>query len=82
MTGYDYTFKICIFTGKDVGKKSLAKRFSSFEEYSWGESKGVHFLSKTMQIYDKKAKLQYWLLFPDNERVKFLIPQYILTELY
>lgn len=74
---FEYTYKICIFAGKNVGKKSLTKRYTTAEEYYMGEARGVHFLSKTVEIYNKIVKLQYWLFATGNERTKFLFGQYL-----
>ena len=68
MSEWDYMFKIGFFAGKNVGKKSLSKRFSNFEDYYMGGTTGVHFLSKTMEIYNKIIKLHYWLFATGNER--------------
>ena len=82
MSSYDYTFKICIFAGRNVGKKSLSKRFSKFEDYSFGESQGVHFFLKTIGIYGKIVKLHYWLLLGNTEKFKRFHPDININRQY
>ena len=78
MCDFDYTFRICIFAGKNVGKKSLTKRCTTpAEPYEYGEARGVHFLSKTIEIYNEIVNLQYWLFATGNERIKFIFGQFI-----
>ncbi len=82
---WDYTFKICIFAGKNIGKKSLSKRFTKpiFDDYEFDESsRGLHFFLKTMKIDDKIAKLQYWLLLGDTEIFKRFHPDRNVNQQY
>ena len=73
MTDYDYTFKICMFASKDVGKKTLAKKLHQFDDYVLGEARGVHLLTKTIEVYNEVASLQLWILF---ESRRSLLEQY------
>ncbi|MBA7521894.1 hypothetical protein ES705_14006 [subsurface metagenome] len=51
---YDYTFKVCVFADKDVGKKTLA--FSDFvrnifsEDYYSMSTRGVELTSKQVEF--------------------------------
>ena len=58
---YDYIFKVLLLGNSDVGKSSLLLRFV---DDLWNESFvptiGVDFKVKTIEIGDKKVKLQIW----------------------
>ena len=58
---YDYIFKVLLLGNSDVGKSSLLLRFA---ESVWNDSFvptiGVDFKVKTVEIGDKKFKMQIW----------------------
>ena len=58
---YDYIFKVLLLGNSDVGKSSLLLRFA---ESVWNDSFvptiGVDFKVKTVEIGDKKVKMQIW----------------------
>ena len=58
---YDYIFKVLLLGNSDVGKSSLLLRFV---DALWNESFvptiGVDFKVKTIEIGEKKVKLQIW----------------------
>ena len=58
---YDYHFKIILVGGTKWGKSSILKRLW-FEEFSETQKStiGVEFATKTVEIDDKKVKLQVW----------------------
>ena len=58
---YDYLFKVVLVGGTKWGKSSILKRLW-FEEFSetLNSTVGVEFATKTVEIDDKKVKLQVW----------------------
>ena len=58
---YDYIFKVLLLGNSDVGKSSLLLRFV---DQVWNDSFvptiGVDFKVKTVEIGDKKIKMQIW----------------------
>ena len=78
MTTYDYTFKILLLGDANVGKTSFAKRYC-YNLFNPSERMtiGVDFHVKTIEINDKKIKLQIWDM-GGEERFRFLLPTYCL----
>jgi Ras-related protein Rab-1A len=67
MIEYDYTFKVCVFADKDVGKKTLTgflKKVGS--DLNVESIIGVDLFSKNIEIKGKKVSLQLWI-FSDKE---------------
>lgn len=58
---FDYTFKIIIIGDTGVGKTNLILRFSddSFKE-NYVATIGVDFKTKTIDVGDKRIKMQLW----------------------
>jgi len=74
---FDFTFKIVIFGDGGCGKTTLCQRFLT--NLFKPESKmtiGVDFEVKTIEINEKKVKLQIWD-FGGEERFRFLLPTYV-----
>jgi len=78
MPTYDYTFKILLLGDANVGKTSFAKRYC-YNLFNPSERMtiGVDFHVKTIEINDKKIKLQIWDM-GGEERFRFLLPTYCL----
>ncbi len=78
MPSFDYTFKVLMLGEASVGKTSLTKRyvqgiFNPDEKLTIG----VDFYIKTVDVLDKKVKLQIWDL-GGEQRFRFLLPTYCL----
>ncbi|MFX0071694.1 MAG: Rab family GTPase [Candidatus Hermodarchaeota archaeon] len=74
---YDATFKIVIFGDAGCGKTTLTQRYLTNLFVS--DSKmtiGVDFEVKSLEIDEKKVKLQIWD-FGGEERFRFLLPTYV-----
>lgn len=74
---YDATFKIVIFGDAGCGKTTLTQRYLTNLFVS--DSKmtiGVDFEVKSLEINEKKVKLQIWD-FGGEERFRFLLPTYV-----
>ena len=58
---FDYAFKIIIIGDTGVGKTNLILRFSdeNFKD-NYVATIGVDFKTKTMELGDKRIKLQLW----------------------
>ncbi|MFX1392734.1 MAG: Rab family GTPase [Promethearchaeota archaeon] len=78
MTTYDYTFKILLLGDASVGKTSFTKRYC-YNIFNPSErlTIGVDFHVKTIDIENKKIKLQIWDV-GGEERFRFLLPTYCL----
>jgi len=74
MTEYDYTFKVCVFADKDVGKETLAK--SNFLNRHF-HMIGVESTSKDVEFCGKNIRLQFWIISDDRERFQHIWKQYI-----
>lgn len=58
---YDYLFKVLLIGDSGVGKSSLLKRFADCRyEESLTSTIGVDFKVRTVEVDDKKVKLQIW----------------------
>ncbi|OLS12668.1 MAG: small GTP-binding protein [Promethearchaeota archaeon CR_4] len=76
MEEYDYIFKLIIFGDGGVGKTTLTQRYlTGFFDKGSRLTIGVEFFVKTLEVADKKEKLQIWD-FGGEERFRFLLPQY------
>ena len=74
---YDATYKVIIFGDADVEKTYLTQRFlTNLFEIDTRMTIGVDFEVKSIQISDKKVKLQIWD-FGGEERFRFLLPTYV-----
>jgi Ras-related protein Rab-1A len=74
---YDATYKIVIFGDGGCGKTTLTQRFLTelFKPDST-MTIGVDFEVKSLDIGEKKVKLQIWD-FGGDERFRFLLPTYV-----
>ena len=74
---YDATYKIVIFGDGGCGKTTLNQRFltEAFKPDST-MTIGVDFEVKSLEIDEKKVKLQIWD-FGGEERFRFLLPTYV-----
>ena len=73
---YDYTIKIMVLGDESVEKTSLINRYiSGFLFDDLRLTTGVDYCSKTLNLDDKKIKLQIWD-FGGEERFRFLLHQY------
>ena len=78
MTTYDYTFKILLLGDASVGKTSFTKRYCyNLFNPSQRLTIGVDFHVKTIELHNKKIKLQIWDV-GGEERFRFLLPTYCL----
>ena len=74
---YDATYKVVIFGDAGTGKTTLTQRFLT--NLFKSDSKmtiGVDFEVKSLEINEKKVKLQIWA-FGGEERFRFLLPTYV-----
>lgn len=74
---YDATYKVVIFGDAGTGKTTLTQRFLT--NLFKSDSKmtiGVDFEVKSLEIEEKKVKLQIWD-FGGEERFRFLLPTYV-----
>ncbi len=78
MSHYDFTFKILLLGDASVGKTSFTKRYC-YNIFNPSErlTIGVDFHVKTIELNDKKIKLQIWDV-GGEERFRFLLPTYCL----
>jgi len=78
MVSYDYTFKILLLGDASVGKTSFTKRYC-YNIFNPSErlTIGVDFHVKTIDLNNKKIKLQLWDV-GGEERFRFLLPTYCL----
>ncbi|MFX0008675.1 MAG: Rab family GTPase [Candidatus Hermodarchaeota archaeon] len=78
MSSYDYTFKLLLLGDASVGKTSFTKRYC-YNIFNPSErlTIGVDFHVKTIDLNDKKIKLQIWDV-GGEERFRFLLPTYCL----
>ncbi|MFW9970408.1 MAG: Rab family GTPase [Candidatus Odinarchaeota archaeon] len=75
---YDYTFKILLLGDASVGKTSFTKRYC-YNLFNPSErlTIGVDFHVKTIELKNKRVKLQLWDV-GGEERFRFLLPTYCL----
>ncbi|MFX1326568.1 MAG: Rab family GTPase [Promethearchaeota archaeon] len=75
---YDYTFKILLLGDASVGKTSFTKRYC-YNIFNPSErlTIGVDFHVKTIELSNKRIKLQLWDV-GGEERFRFLLPTYCL----
>ncbi len=74
---YDATFKIVIFGDAGCGKTTLTQRFlTNLFKSDTTMTIGVDFEVKSLEIDEKKVKLQIWD-FGGEERFRFLLPTYV-----
>lgn len=72
----DFTFKICIFGDKDVGKSSLTRRYiSNMFIVELESTMGANISIKSIELQGKTIALQLWDL-NCEERFKSLLPTY------
>ena len=74
---YDATYKVVIFGDAGTGKTTLTQRFLT--NLFKSDSKmtiGVDFEVKSLEVNEKKVKLQIWD-FGGEERFRFLLPTYV-----
>ncbi|NVM36196.1 MAG: GTP-binding protein [Candidatus Lokiarchaeota archaeon] len=78
MASYDYTFKVLLLGDASVGKTSFTKRYC-YNIFNPSErlTIGVDFHVKTIEISDRRIKLQLWDV-GGEERFRFLLPTYCL----
>jgi len=78
LASYDYTFKILLLGDASVGKTSFTKRYC-YNIFNPSErlTIGVDFHVKTIELNDKRIKLQLWDV-GGEERFRFLLPTYCL----
>ena len=74
---YDATFKMVIFGDAGCGKTTLTHRFlTNLFKSSTTMTIGVDFEVKSLEVNEKKIKLQIWD-FGGEERFRFLLPTYV-----
>jgi len=74
---YDATYKMVIFGDAGCGKTTLNQRFlTNLFKSSTTMTIGVDFEVKSLEINEKKIKLQIWD-FGGEERFRFLLPTYV-----
>ena len=74
---YDATYKVVIFGDAGWGKTTLTQRFlTNLFKSDTKMTIGVDFEVKSMDINEKKVKLQIWD-FGGEERFRFLLPTYV-----
>ncbi|MHA2398481.1 MAG: Rab family GTPase [Promethearchaeota archaeon] len=74
---YDATYKVVIFGDAGCGKTTLTQRFlTSLFKSDTKMTIGVDFEVKSLEINEKKVKLQIWD-FGGEERFRFLLPTYV-----
>jgi Ras-related protein Rab-1A len=74
---YDATYKVVVFGDNGVGKKAFTQRFhANLFKSDAKMSIGVDFEVKSLEINEKKVKLQIWN-FGGEERFRFLVPTYL-----
>ena len=74
---YDGTYKMVIFGDAGCGKTTLTQRFlTNLFKSSTTMTIGVDFEVKSLEINEKKIKLQIWD-FGGEERFRFLLPTYV-----
>ncbi len=78
MASYDFTFKILLLGDASVGKTSFTKRYC-YNIFNPSErlTIGVDFHIKTIELSNKRIKLQLWDV-GGEERFRFLLPTYCL----
>ncbi len=79
MVEYDFTFKVLLVAAKDYGKTELIRYLALYLGQKHQISPpDLIFSSKTMNFFGIISKLQLWIYSNDDERFKFLIPQYFM----
>lgn len=74
---YDATYKIVIFGDAGCGKTTLTQRYlTNLFKSDTSMTIGVDFEVKSLDIDEKKVKLQIWD-FGGEERFRFLLPTYV-----
>jgi small GTP-binding protein len=74
---YDATYKIVIFGDAGCGKTTLTQRYlTNLFKSDTSMTIGVDFEVKSLEIDEKKVKLQIWD-FGGEERFRFLLPTYV-----
>ncbi len=78
MVNYDFTFKILLLGDASVGKTSFTKRYC-YNIFNPSErlTIGVDFHVKTVELNNKRIKLQLWDI-GGEQRFRFLLPTYCL----
>ena len=78
IVNYDFTFKILLLGDASVGKTSFTKRYC-YNIFNPSErlTIGVDFHVKTVELKDKRIKLQLWDI-GGEQRFRFLLPTYCL----
>ena len=78
MASYDFTFKILLLGDASVGKTSFTKRYC-YNIFNPSErlTIGVDFHVKTVELSNRRIKLQLWDV-GGEERFRFLLPTYCL----
>ena len=78
MANYDYTFKILLLGDASVGKTSFTKRYC-YNIFNPSErlTIGVDFHVKTVEMNNRRIKLQLWDI-GGEQRFRFLLPTYCL----
>ena len=74
---YDATYKVVLFGDNNTGKEVLTQRFlTNLFKSDTKMTIGIDFEVKSLEIDDKKIKLQIWD-FGGEERFRFLLPTYV-----
>lgn len=74
---YDATYKVVIFGDAGTGKTTLTHRFlTNLFKSDSTMTIGVDFEVKSLEVEDKRVKLQIWD-FGGEERFRFLLPTYV-----
>ena len=72
---HKYTYKLCLFADKSVGKKSLGESgFVNDYDIHTG-TLGLKFYNKEIEIHGKKIRITLWIFSPDKHFEKMQIMQ-------
>lgn len=74
----DYFFKICLIAGKGVGKKTFINTFfRNYFTHNGMDIIGVHFVSRSVEIYGKGVRLNFWVFSDKESQFKHLFRHFI-----
>ena len=78
MPSYDFTFKIILLGDNNAGKEYITENYC-YNLFNPSErlTIGVDFYAKTIELHDRRVKMQIWDVGREN-RFRFLMPTYCL----
>ncbi len=78
MPSYDFTFKIILLGDNNAGKEYITENYC-YNVFNPSErlTIGVDFHVKTIELHDRRVKMQIWDVGREN-RFRFLLPTYCL----